>query len=307
MPPSDELARAVVVHGSEITRLELGERWGKHRRGDPRAARLYAALQGGGELVLARRRLTLRAGELAFLPRADEHVFRDAPTTAVPRDGSACVGMHPIDAHVWADAAPTPRSTLVIVDLRIDDGDAPWRGLLAPVVHVTGEDRSVGRWLGDTLGLLAGAHDLSPALREGITTSWAHALFALALRAPEAALPGADALRDEAILAALARLRARPERPWELGALASEVGVSRSVLAARATALLGEPIGSYLRRLRIDRAADLLAATDAPIKVIASRVGYASEPAFTRAFTRALGAPPTAYRRARRELARAPA
>lgn len=300
MTELDVLARSLVVLGSEITALSLGGRWGKHRRRGSAAAKLYAALHGGGELVVGAHRLSLRAGEIAFLPRADEHVLRDSAATPVPRDGSACVGMHPLAADVWTSEA-TPTSSLVVVELQVDHGDAPWLSLLPPVVHITGDDRELGRWLADTLALLGRARALSPSLRESITAAWAQALFAQALRVEAAALPNAEALRDDRVVAALLRLRAEPERAWELGELAAEVGMSRSVLAARTTALLGEPVGSYLRRLRLDRAASLLATTDAPIKVIAARVGYASEPAFTRAFVRARGTTPNAYRRAVRQ------
>ena len=51
--------------------------------------------------------------------------------------------------------------------------------------------------------------------------------------------------------------------------------------------------------MRIERAAALLASTDLPVKTIASRVGYDSEPAFARAFSRMHGTTPTAYRRER--------
>lgn len=300
MTELDALARSLVVLGSEVTSLELGGRWGKHRRAARASAKLYAALHGGGELVVADRCLSLRAGELAFLPRADEHVIRDSAATPIPRDGSACVGMQQTAADVWVSAA-TPTTSLVVVDLRVDHADAPWLALLPAVVHITGEQPELGRWLADTLALLGRARALSPSLRETITASWAQALFAEALRAGAETLPGAEALRDDRVVAALLRLRAEPEKPWELGELAAQVGMSRSALAARTTALLGEPVGSYLRRLRIDRAASLLATTDAPIKVIAARVGYASEPAFTRAFVRARGTAPVAYRRALRQ------
>jgi len=298
MSTFDELSRSIGVLGCEITHLELGGPWGKHRRGNTGSARLYAALGGEGLVEVPGQRVRLGTGELAFLSRADEHVIRDAPATFVPRDGSACVGMRQIGAHAWA-SEPAPTSRLVIVDLALDARDAPWLGLLASLVHVT-QDGGLGRWLRETLALLAGAHELSSSLRQEIATTWARALFAHALRDAGAALPGAAAVRDERIVATLVQVRARPEKNWELGELAARAGVSRSVLAERTTALLGEPLGQYLRRLRIDRAATLLASTDAPVKTIASRVGYDSEPAFARAFSRMLGRTPTAYRRAHR-------
>ncbi|WAS96450.1 helix-turn-helix domain-containing protein [Nannocystis punicea] len=302
MSEIDALARSLVVLGTEVTSLELGGRWGKHRRTAPAGAKLYAALHGGSELVVAGRSLSIGPGELAFLPRADEHVIRDSAATPIPRDGSACVGMQQAAADVWSTEAPATTS-LVVVDLRLDHGDAPWLALLPAVVHIHGDDRELGRWLADTLALLGRARTLSPSLRETITASWAQALFARALRDAGDSLPAAEALRDDRIVAALLRLRAEPEKPWELGELAAQVGMSRSVLAARTTALLGEPLGSYLRRLRLDRAASLLATTDASVKAIAARVGYASEPAFTRAFARARGVAPNAYRRALRQAA----
>ncbi|WP_155799121.1 helix-turn-helix domain-containing protein, partial [Sorangium cellulosum] len=91
-----------------------------------------------------------------------------------------------------------------------------------------------------------------------------------------------------------------PERAWELADLARQAGLSRSAFAARATALLGEPLGHHLRRLRLSRAAVLLGETTLPVKVVAARVGYDSEPAFARAFARAHGVSPVAYRQARR-------
>lgn len=93
MSTFDELSRSIDVARSEITRVELGGPWGKHRRSVPGSARLYAALGGAGRVEVPGQpgqHVRLGPGELAFLPRNDEHVIRDAPATFIPRDGSAC-------------------------------------------------------------------------------------------------------------------------------------------------------------------------------------------------------------------------
>lgn len=59
-------------------------------------------------------------------------------------------------------------------------------------------------------------------------------------------------------------------------------------------------VGAYITRLRIDTAARLLQDTEAPVARIAGEVGYRSEYAFNRAFTRARGESPGRYRRAAR-------
>ncbi|MGK3996986.1 AraC family transcriptional regulator [Sorangium sp. So ce1024] len=295
----DEMARSVVVRETAVMRFALGDRWGKRLPAQRALARVYAAIDGGGWVDVARRRLALGPGELVFLPRADEHVVRDRPSTSIAHPEALCVGMRAVGVGALETVA-APETRLVIVDLHLDAAGAPWLALLPPAVRVTGETPGLARWLRETLALLAGAAELSPALRRAVGEAWAHALFASALRDPEAALPRLGALRDEPIAAAIARVRASPERSWELADLARQAGLSRSAFAARATALLGEPLGHHVRRLRLERAAVLLRETTLPVKLVAARVGYDSEPAFARAFARAHGVSPVAYRQARR-------
>jgi AraC family transcriptional regulator len=64
-------------------------------------------------------------------------------------------------------------------------------------------------------------------------------------------------------------------------------------------ALQGETVAESVRRMRLHRAARDLARGTAPIPRIASRAGYGSQAAFTRAFKSAYGTPPAAYRASR--------
>jgi AraC family transcriptional regulator, regulatory protein of adaptative response / methylphosphotriester-DNA alkyltransferase methyltransferase len=64
------------------------------------------------------------------------------------------------------------------------------------------------------------------------------------------------------------------------------------------------PFRQYLARIRMQRAAALLAATSMAVSAIATRVGYRQPGQFTKAFTRLHGIPPTHYR-ADRHLAAA--
>ena len=59
----------------------------------------------------------------------------------------------------------------------------------------------------------------------------------------------------------------------------------------------GEPPGTFRRRLLLERAAYRMITTTAPLLDIAVEAGYGSHEAFTRAFTKAYGAPPAAWRR----------
>jgi AraC-like DNA-binding protein len=86
-------------------------------------------------------------------------------------------------------------------------------------------------------------------------------------------------------------------RNWTVDELAREAAVSRSVLAERFTQLVGDAPMRYLANWRMTLAKQLLREGTASIQQIAARVGYESEAAFNRAFKRATGSPPAAWRR----------
>jgi AraC-like DNA-binding protein len=74
--------------------------------------------------------------------------------------------------------------------------------------------------------------------------------------------------------------------------------MSRSIFAAKFSSLVGAPPLTYLTRWRLWHASRLLAEGNLSVGETALRVGYDSEPAFSKAFKRHFGEPPLAYRRA---------
>jgi len=104
-------------------------------------------------------------------------------------------------------------------------------------------------------------------------------------------------LRDPSIGKALKTLHETPAYPWTLNELAQRTSMSRAALAARFTHLVGYPPMQYLTLWRMQIAARLLA--DGPMKVatVGREIGYASEAAFSRAFKKAVGVSPAAWRR----------
>ena len=82
--------------------------------------------------------------------------------------------------------------------------------------------------------------------------------------------------------------------------LAREVASSRSNVAQRFTELVGQPPMQYLAQWRMQVAANRLTGSTAKLAAIAAEVGYESEAAFSRAFKRATGLSPGAWREARR-------
>jgi len=145
----------------------------------------------------------------------------------------------------------------------------------------------------------------SSAARPGgasILAKAAELLFVEALRRYAETLPPEGkgwlaGARDAHVGRALALMHAEPGKAWTVDELARAAAISRSALADRFTALVGEPPMQYLMRWRLALAAQALRSGEEAISRIAARSGYDSEAAFTRAFKREFGMPPSAWKK----------
>lgn len=141
--------------------------------------------------------------------------------------------------------------------------------------------------------------------RERLSRSLFEPLLAYVLQYHEHALAGGLAGQtvrpmDERIARVLQLVETRLAEHWTVASLARAAGLSRAAFARRFLAEVGVPPLRYLAERRMARAARLLAEGDASLASIAAEVGYDSEFAFSRAFKRHMGEPPSVYRRRRR-------
>jgi len=83
---------------------------------------------------------------------------------------------------------------------------------------------------------------------------------------------------------------------WNLGRMARCAGMSVESLRRLCNKEVGRPPLTHLTHLRILFAADLLTCTGEKIESIAARAGYADAFAFSNAFKREMGVPPSVYR-----------
>ena len=171
--------------------------------------------------------------------------------------------------------------------LRIPIGDGPAAALLRELLRVGVRESSASG---------PGAESMLAKLSE--------LMFVEAMRRYVESLPPEGkgwlaGVRDAQIGRALALLHGEPGRAWTVDELGREVALSRSALAERFAALVGEPPMQYLMRWRLALAAQTLRSGREAIARVAERSGYESEAAFNRAFKREFGTPPAAWRRER--------
>ena len=99
------------------------------------------------------------------------------------------------------------------------------------------------------------------------------------------------------VVAAVNILRSRLAEPWTLDALADEVHLSRSQVVRCFDATVGMSPMAYLRQMRVERMARLLASTDLSIAEAARSVGWKNQFHASQCFHAAHGVSPTEYRR----------
>jgi AraC-like DNA-binding protein len=109
------------------------------------------------------------------------------------------------------------------------------------------------------------------------------------------------AMRDPQIGRALAAIHQRPGEPWSVESLAVVAQTSRSVFSERFASVVGVPPARYLARWRMHVATGWLRNNRVTVSEAGARLGYESEAAFSRAFKRFSGVPPSAVRRQGRD------
>jgi AraC-like DNA-binding protein len=172
---------------------------------------------------------------------------------------------------------------------------------LPAIFKVNVRNGEAGRWLENSIRFSVDQADASRAGGEAVMAKLSEVLFIETLRRYISELPPTQTgwlagVRDPEVGKALALLHRQPARPWTIADLAQEVGLSRSVLAARFRHYLGEPPIAYLTGWRLQLAAQMLKSSSRSVAEIAAEVGYESEAAFNRAFKRAHLIPPARFR-----------
>jgi AraC-like DNA-binding protein len=244
-------------------------------------------------------------GDVIVIPFGDRHTMGGTDdATITPLE--TLIAPPPWDSMpVIRHGAGGPRTDVVCGYLHCDDPlfDPALRGLPGLFV-VRPPAGPLATWVQASIDFAVAASNPTGRTPDTISARLPELLLIEVLRLHLADAPATDrgwmaALHDPVLAPAMALLHTQPERKWTVAELASEVAVSRSVLDERFRAVLGRSPIRYLTDWRMHVAEDLLASTDSPVAAIARCVGYDSEEAFSRAFKRAHGASPSAWRSSR--------
>src|SRR5262245_13911944 len=236
---------------------------------------------------------------------ADPHVMssgagmRAEPPTADMID-IAEAGLLPFEVNLTNGGAVSTR--LVCGYLACDSRPFnPLLEALPPMLKAGDARRNDTGWLGQFIHFAVAEVADKRAGSESVLTKLSELMFIEVVRRYIETLPPQNTgwlagLRDPAVSRALALIHARPSFSWTIEGLARQCGASRTVLAERFTELIGDPPMHYLAKWRMQVASDMLNRKNSNIATIAAEIGYESEAAFSRAFKKMMGVPPSAWR-----------
>jgi len=280
--------------------------WGVALSGVKSCVRFHYMVRGSAWLSVANTDepdIALSGGDLAVLPLGHAHALRGHPrsSASVRFDDVARCGSRSAVMQLEVGARG-PETSFVTACFVLDDPLA--RQILAvlpPVIRMTPEAEQGGPSFLENIQFITREVETDRPGSEIVLLRMADVIFIQILRAYLARVPDdgggfLGALRDPSTAAALGAMHHRAEAPWTVASLAKEVGLSRSVFAARFTQLVGEPPLGYLTRLRMQKAAILLR-DGATIAKASHLTGYASEGSFSHAFRQWAGVAPGAYRK----------
>lgn len=299
------LLEQVRISSGRFGRIELGEPWGL--RTAPHGVLLLHHVIAGEVWLEPTGPRAARAGE------GDLFVFvHDIPQTVCgPRDA-------PVDEGTpwpWPSAPVRSAgryryggggSATVVLCAELELAGAARDRLvraLPPVVHVPagaageavpGLERVLNLLRGEVRERRPGGAQVAARLAELLL------LQAFRVEVGRSAPPGSwrAAFDDERIARSLDAIYTEPERPWTVAGLARIAGMSRTTFSRRFGDLVGDSPIAHLTRWRMDLAKALLRerTPGRTLGEIAVRVGYADEFAFSTAFHRVVGLPPSNYR-----------
>jgi AraC-like DNA-binding protein len=258
--------------------------------------------------IVGQEPVRLEAGDVICFPHGDPHVMSSAAGMRAPPDDLSLFERSPHRQFPFPVRFGDGPAEVQLVCGFLGCDVRPFNPLLATlprVLRAGDRDGARGGWLSRFMEVAESeARDPRPG-GEAVLARLSELMFVEIVRRHLEALPPdrtgwLAGLRDPHVGRALAAIHARPGDPWTIDGLGREAGLSRSALAERFTALVGEPPIQYLGRWRMQVAAGLLARTHDGIAAIGAGVGYASEAAFNRAFKKLVGVPPATWRRRKR-------
>jgi AraC-like DNA-binding protein len=290
------------IAGVSYSRCELSSPWGVAFPAQAATAFHFVAAGVAWLRVPGGEWQELRAGDMVLLPHGTGHTLADVPDRPAQRLDTLALEPTGEQSSRLISNPGGARTLLFCCSASVADPALhPLLELMPPALIVRG-DTSVDPLLPALLRTMAEEATSQRVGAASVLARLADVMIARVIRAwVEHECPNTSgwiaAMRDPHLGRALAAMHRDPGQPWSVEALADVAGASRSMFSERFTTIVGSSPGRYLTRWRMHVARRWLRTERLSVAEVAARLGYESEGAFSRAFKRVVGVPPSALRR----------
>jgi AraC-like DNA-binding protein len=326
-----DLLRSVRLRGAVFFHIDCTEPWVTEA---PQAAVMAPAIMPDSEHmmeyhvviqgtcwagVLGEAPVQLHEGDVIAFPHGDAHVLSSAPGLRAEPNVEFLFqgrppqlpfmlhqGLEPSTAGVPADPEAAQTSLLcgfLGCDRRPFN---PLLGTLPRMIHASASDLAGDGddWIAHFARLATAESRRKRPGGEVVLERMSEMMFVDLLRRYLERLPDEQhgwlaGLRDRYVGRVLALMHEHPNAAWTMEQVAERVGLSRSALHERFVQFIGLTPMQYLTNWRMQIGSRLLTQSNATLASVALDAGYESEAAFSRAFKRAVGVPPSVWRRER--------
>ena len=246
--------------------------------------------------------LPLKEGDVVVIPHGHAHVLASAPGLRGAHDVGRYRAPHELELPVAISMGEGTTESAGFVCGFLGCDARPYNPLLGSLPHVFKVSDQLDGPLSAYVKIALRESKQPRIGSESVLGRLSELMFVDVIRRyletlPPERLDWLAGLRDPFIGRALAEIHRNPACHWTLESLARQVAMSRSAFAEHFARFVGTPPMQYLARWRMQIAANQLLSTTDSVMTVANRVGYDSEAAFSRAFKKAVGAPPSEWRR----------
>jgi len=241
--------------------------------------------------------IVLQENDFVLIPAA--YRFNMASITDAPTDGADPLRVTKLgDETRHGDPTGSPNMRVLIGRLAFGSPDTTLVFALLPcLLLVRGQAR-----LSNLVQMIRSEAQAERPARDVVLERLLQLLLIEALRSDAAGLDTPGLLRglaDRHLGPAIRLMHQTPAKAWSVEELAATAMLSRSVFFDRFQKLTGMAPMEYLLSWRMALAKDMLRRRDGRMKEIARRIGYGSASAFSVAFSRFVGVPPSQYAHSR--------
>jgi AraC-like DNA-binding protein len=273
-----------------------GDKWGCALPPFENTSMFHIVTSGSCYVNINGESIEMQTGDLVFISRACGHeLMAESNNNTIDLFDLPIKQVSENYETIAVDTEQAPQTNMLCGVVRISHPSGEMLlNEMPDIIHIKREEHLFGDMVGEIVRLVIREASGNFIGGETVIKRLADVLLIQAIRTwveNETEFKGSwlNAIKDEKIGKALAKMHSQPEIAWTVESLGKEVGLSRTAFSNRFTKLVGDTVINYLTNWRMNLAMMKIRDGAKVNYELSESLGYQSESAFRRAFKKTLG------------------